>query len=116
VQRILPHPKIEADRGKVALQRGPVVYCLEQADHKVDVRKISLPDTAQLTTRYDPTLLGGVTVIEGSAQAVNPAAWEGKLYRPLAQASDSAVTLKAVPYCVWQNREVGPMVVWIARD
>ena len=63
VERVAAHPLVEADAGKVALQRGPVVYCLEGCDHPVDVRRIALADRSRLTARFDPRLLGGTVVI-----------------------------------------------------
>ena len=115
VERIVAHPAVAADAGKVALQRGPVVYCLEQVDHAADVRAISLPDKAALTTRFDPRLLGGVAVIEGSALAPASAGWKGKLYRPAGEQKRRPVKIKAVPYCLWDNRKPGAMTVWLPR-
>ena len=115
VERIVAHPAVAADAGKVALQRGPVVYCLEQVDHAADVRAISLPDKAALTPRFDPKLLGGVTVIEGSALAPASAGWKGKLYRTAGEQKRRPVKIKAVPYCLWDNRKPGAMTVWLPR-
>jgi DUF1680 family protein len=115
IERIVAHPGVTADSGKVALQRGPLVYCLEQVDHAADVRAISLPDKAALTSRFDRKLLGGVVVIEAAGLAPAPAGWKGKLYRTAADQKHEPVKIKAVPYCLWDNRRPGAMTVWLPR-
>lgn len=98
VRRVHAHEKVEADKDKVALMRGPIVYCLEGADNKdVDLFKISLPRSAELNTEHDAKLLGGVTVI----------------HAPGLDEKKTPVTLTAIPYFAWANREKGPMTVWI---
>jgi len=115
VQRIEAHPKLTENAGAVALQRGPIVYCLEQCDHKPDLRTIRLLRRAKLTSRFDPKLLGGVTVIEGAGVAVPLTGWRNALYRPAAGEKTQSVTIKAVPYCLWNNRKAGAMTVWIPK-
>jgi uncharacterized protein len=98
IQRILANDKVEDDRGKVTLMRGPIVYCLEAADQpKLDLTRLVLPRNAKLTAKHQANLLGGVTVLEGEALA------EGK----------DPVKVTAIPYYAWQNREKGAMTVWI---
>jgi DUF1680 family protein len=101
----------------VALRRGPLVYCLEQADHPVaDVWDIVLPDEAELTPEFIPGLLGGVTVLRGQAIAQGAEEWTRRLYRPkqiLREPSTSPVSITAIPYYAWANRDPGPMQVWI---
>jgi len=100
VQRVLAHEKVQEDQGKVALMRGPLVYCLEGVDQPdADLTRVTLPKGAGLRAAPRADLLGGVTVIEGQALA------EGE--RPLA--------LTAVPYYAWQNRDKGAMTVWIQQ-
>ncbi len=98
IHRVYAHEKVEADRGKAALMRGPIVYCLESTDHgEADVRKITLPRDTKLSAHHRADLLGGVTILQGKALA------DGQ--HPIA--------LTAVPYYAWQNREPGMMTVWI---
>ncbi len=111
VRRIVAHPQVAADAGQVALQRGPLVYCLEQVDHTAPVRAIRLPDETPLTARFDADLLGGTVVIEG--EGVQTTA--DSLYTPLDQTRSAPAALKAVPYCLWDNRAAGPMTVWLPR-
>jgi len=98
IRRVLAHEKVEADRGKVALMRGPIVYCLEAVDHPdADIRRMSLPPKTKLRSEHRGDLLGGVTVILGKAVS------EKK----------RLVELTAVPYYAWANRKRGAMTVWI---
>ncbi|MCC6805020.1 MAG: glycoside hydrolase family 127 protein [Anaerolineae bacterium] len=109
VERVYAHPKVKADRGRVTLQRGPVVYCLESADNGGSLDEISLPTTSVLEARYEPELLGGVVSISGEAQ--RPAAAES-IYADHPPAKET-VAFKAIPYCFWDNRDSGDMLVWI---
>ncbi|MBN2131056.1 MAG: glycoside hydrolase family 127 protein [Sedimentisphaerales bacterium] len=98
IRRVYAHEKIEADRGKVALMRGPIVYCLETVDHPdADVLSVTLPPEAELRAEHRAGLLGGVTALHGKGLDAR--------HRP--------VTLTAVPYYAWTNREKGAMTVWI---
>jgi len=115
VERIAAHPKVSHNVGRVALQRGPIVYCVEQADHAADVHSILLPHRARLTPRFEPRLLGGAVILRGSALAVPAAGWKGRLYRPDPAATPKRTALRAIPYCLWANRTPGPMTVWIPQ-
>jgi DUF1680 family protein len=98
VRRILANEKVEADRGKVTLMRGPMVYCLEAADQPdVNLTRLILPRAAEMKAKHRSDLLGGVTVLEGEA---------------LADGSNP-VKVTAIPYYAWQNRSKGAMTVWI---
>jgi len=100
VRRVRAHDKVEADRGKVALMRGPIVYCLEAADHpSADLFKLSLPREADLVAEHRSRLLGGVTVLRATGR----------------DDRQGPVNLTAIPYYAWQNREPGPMTVWIRQ-
>lgn len=113
VQRIMAHPDVTENAGKVALQRGPLVYCLEECDHNANVHAISLPDNADMDAHFDPELLGGCVVIETSGFAPDKAGWSGKLYQPAEAESQRPIKIKAVPYFLWCNRKPGNMTVWI---
>jgi len=114
IERLTAHPAVDATAGKVALQRGPLVYCLEGCDHKVDVRAIRLPDRARLAAHVDERLLGGAVVLEGKAVAVPTASRKEALY-VAGTAKATPVAIRAVPYALWANRKAGPMVVWVPR-
>jgi DUF1680 family protein len=117
VRRMVAHPRVLADQGRVALARGPLVYCVEAVDHPgVDVWNLELPAGAPIRAEEAPDLLGGVVVLRGEAVAVGQPGWEGRLYAPLEAlppAQRRPVPLLAVPYYAWANRRPGPMQVWL---
>jgi DUF1680 family protein len=116
---IEPHPAIESTRGCAAIDRGPLVYCLEQADQgDRDVAALEIDSTGELRARWEPGLLEGVTVVRAAGFQVDMAAWQGKLYRPVGSAAPPprrGVELTAIPYYAWANRGPGAMRVWIPR-
>lgn len=112
------NPLVEEARNQVAIQRGPIVYCLESMDLPPGVRvaDVSIPATADLTARFDPHLLGGVTVIETEGVATPPGVWDGKLYRPLEAAKERKIPVRFIPYFAWSNRGESEMSVWLPRQ
>jgi len=88
IRRVLAHDGIVEDRDKAAVQRGPIVYCLEGVDNNGHAADVRLPLDAPLNHRFEADLLGGVEVVRSD-------------------------TLTAVPYYAWNNRGKGEMVVWI---
>lgn len=96
VERAYAHPAVSANIGRVALTRGPIVYCIEQADHDQPLEGLALPKDGPLRAEHAPDLLGGVTVIRSTDSAGRP--------------------LTAVPYYAWDNRAPGPMDVWIREE
>lgn len=102
VRRVAAHPQVTDNVDRVALERGPLVYCAEAIDNGGQVSDLVLPDASELSARFEPELLGGVTTLRGPAQRV-----EGGGTRP--------VDLVAVPYYAWCHREQGEMAVWLAR-
>lgn len=116
VQRLKAHPKIEADIGRVALQRGPLIYCLEAADNGGQVRNLVISPEAQLSAQHRADLLGGVTVITGQALAWHRAAWPESLYLPSTSVPGvTPIEFTAIPYFANANRQPGEMRVWIAE-
>jgi len=109
IRRIEAHEKVEADKGKIALQRGPIIYALEWKDNKDGfVRNILLNEEDELKTRYEKDLLNGVQIITGKAKGykVNN---ENKLIFEEQE-------FTAIPYYAWAHRGKGEMSVWIAKD
>ena len=96
IQRIEAHPLVKADAGRVAVQRGPVVYCFEGVDNGGQVKDLVLPRDPKFTAEYRKDLLGGVTVIKGVDV-------KGK-------------EIMAVPYHIWDHRQPGEMAVWVMQD
>jgi DUF1680 family protein len=113
VERLQAHPNVMSDHGKIALRRGPLVYCLEQQDHQADIDQIVLPPDAPLTSRFDEGLLGGLELITSPGLRRDTPEWGQQLYRPVPAASREATPVTAVPYAYWGNRGPGKMRVWI---
>ena len=115
VRRLRSNPRVLDNRGHVALARGPVVYCVEEADHpEADVYKLGLSPKAEFSVRHDAELLGGVVVLE--AEGVTLDGDRAELYQrePFAMPGAAGKTaLRAIPYHVWANRGAGAMRVWI---
>ena len=118
-RRVTCHPYVMENAGRVALMRGPILYCLEQVDHPdVDLRDVVLPADAVLSVEYCPDLLGGVAVLRGQGIVTPPdEGWTGRLYRSAStrqeQPCSQAIGLRAIPYYAWANREPGAMRVWL---
>ncbi|MAX25805.1 MAG: hypothetical protein CMJ19_15000 [Phycisphaeraceae bacterium] len=112
VERMHTHPACRVNQGKVALQRGPLVYCVEEVDCGFDPMSLVLPRGGKLAVEHRPRLLGGATVITGSALRHDPGAWQDGLYATT-EPKLSRTTFTAVPYCLWGNRKVGSMTVWV---
>jgi hypothetical protein len=104
VKRVKAHPSVEANKGRVALRRGPIVYCVEAIDNAGHVKDLSLPSVSELTAEHRPGLLGGVTVVKGKALA-----------RTLSGGTEP-VEMTAVPYYAWDHRKAGEMAVWLPED
>ncbi len=106
VRRVVANTSVEADHGRVALQRGPLVFAAEWPDNPGGkVRNLFLADDATLSTEFRPDLLNGVQVVTGRAVALAYDT-EGKVNR---QQQD----FTAIPYFAWANRGPGEMLVWV---
>jgi DUF1680 family protein len=109
------NPLVEETRNQVAVERGPIVYCLESPDlpKGVRVQDVAIPADAQLTARYDANLLGGVAAIETTAIVLPSVNWDGTLYQPLNRAPEKRIRVCLVPYFAWSNRGPSEMSVWL---
>ncbi len=110
IRRIKAHPNIENNRGKMALQLGPLVYCTEWADYEnPDIMNLVVKENTELSFGFHPGKLGGVNVISGEAavliQGEGPD--RGELYPQL---------FTAIPYYSWAHRGPGEMAVWIKSE
>ena len=116
IRPVFANPAVRLLEGRIAIQRGPLVYCLEGVDNGgILLDRISLDPqmiSRTFTEEYRPGLLGGVTVIHGKGYAIDEAGWQGELYREDAP-TEREVEITAVPYCVWDNRAPGEMRVWL---
>jgi DUF1680 family protein len=96
VQRVVANEKVEDNLGKVALQRGPLVYCFEEIDNGDRILGRSLLNEMDFSTEFRSDLLGGVLVIKGNVP-------------------DGSASMIAVPYYAWSHRGIGEMAVWLPR-
>jgi DUF1680 family protein len=109
------HPKIEETRAQVAVMRGPVLYTLEAIDlpQGVRIEDVIIPSDMALEPVYKSNHLGGVTVLQGTAQTLALPDWQGALYQPLAQPTFKECPLTLIPYYTWANRGPSKMSVWL---
>ena len=110
VRRVIAHPNLKEDRGKVALERGPIVFCLEGVDNKDGrVDNLVIPDQGSFTTAFLPDVLGGVQVIKGTAVPASRT-----LTGEIVTGQQQEFT--AIPYYAWAHRDRCEMTVWPARE
>jgi hypothetical protein len=114
IEQVRAHPKVRQDAGKVALQRGPVVYCLEEIDNGADLHEIELPEEPMLKVSMESGELGKHPVITGPAIRRRTDTGD-RLYSPDVSRKQRRVRIRAVPYYLWANRGMGEMIVWM-RD
>lgn len=115
IRPVFANPAVRQLEGRVAIQRGPIVYCLEGVDHHQMILDQITVDPASIkdfTVEYLPDLLGGVAVIRGQGRAIDAGSWGEGLYGST-QPAEKPVAITAIPYCVWDNREPGEMRVWL---
>lgn len=105
IQKIAANEKLKEDAGKVALQRGPLVYCAESMDNAGKTSNIILPSGTNFTASFDAGLLNGVMVLKGSSVAVITDTLRNRI-----QTVDQPFV--AIPYYAWANRGKGEMNVW----
>ena len=106
IRRVVANDQVGADKGRIALQRGPIVYCAEWPDNpKGHVRNLVLPDNSSLEAEFNANLLNGVTVIKGNALSL--------AYDNQGQVTKTAQSFTAIPYYAWANRGKGEMMVWL---
>jgi len=103
VRRVIANKILKEDAGKVALQRGPLMYCAEWADNNGLASNIVIPGGTSFTTEFKKDLLNGVTVLKAEAEKVNLSG---------DNVSSSKQPIVAIPYYAWANRGKGEMMVW----
>ncbi len=111
VERVRADPRVASVAGRVALQRGPVVYCWEEADNGPALAAVGLPATAALNARFDADTLGGCVVVDADG-------WReanGDNLYSMQPADREPARLRAIPYALWANRGEGEMRVWIRQ-
>ncbi|MDB5023743.1 MAG: glycoside hydrolase family protein [Mucilaginibacter sp.] len=109
VRRVIANAHISDDSGKVALQRGPIMYCAEWKDNNGLASNLIVPKDAVFKPEYKPDLLNGVTVLKADVKSINVDT-NGQNVRT------QNATLTAIPYYAWANRGKGEMMVWFPEQ
>ncbi|HML20890.1 MAG TPA: glycoside hydrolase family 127 protein [Aggregatilinea sp.] len=118
VQFIESHPLVEETRNHLAVQRGPIVYCLESVDLPDDVSlaQVAISRTTTFTPDQDASF-DGITdemrVLRGTVQVIDSTPWNGQLYRPASRPGIRDIEAQLVPYYAWDNRGKSEMSVWL---
>jgi len=109
VQRVVANTLVPDDNGKVALQRGPIVYCAEWKDNDGKTSNIIVTKTATFTPSYEASLLNGVMVLKADVKTVN-------VDEAAQTVTTGNKTMTAIPYYSWANRGKGEMTVWFPEQ
>ena len=99
IHEVVANTAVHADRGKVALQRGPIMYAAEWKDNGGRVNNLEIPAHTRFDPRFEQGLFGGVMVLEGAVDR-----------------QGAPVEMTAIPYCDWANRGRGEMTVWFPTE
>jgi DUF1680 family protein len=110
---IYANPKVRADSGKVAITKGPLVYCLEEIDNKDNLSAIFIDTSVMPVEKYDKELFGGTTMINLKGKSISNDNWSDEVLYGIQKPIYEDIELKAVPYCYWGNRKPGEMLVWL---
>ena len=113
--RIEANPAVREDCGRVALQRGPIVYCIEEADNGKGINDIAIPESADLKiTKGLADVSDDAVTIEFTGYRRVVSGWGEKLYSPNPSPMEEVI-VRAVPYFLWGNRGFGEMLVWVLK-
>ena len=117
VQLIHANPQVRADIGKVAVVKGPIVYCIEEVDNGNLLAANQILSSAAFSEQFQTEILGGTIMLETSGEKLidqcDSSEWgQIPLYRTT-KPGTIPVKLKFIPYCLWGNRKTGEMLVWI---
>ena len=108
------NPKVREDIGKVAVMRGPIVYCVEEVDNGAQLQEVYLEESPEFDVCFEENLLKGVVTLTTEGKRVSENGWsEVSLYRTYKGKEYQKQQLKFIPYYSWTNRGVGEMSVWV---
>ena len=110
-RRIYANPLVRQDAGKVCLMRGPLVYCLEEADNGANLHLLRLPEGEPVETVRGEGALFGMTLLRAKGRRFVPHG--SRLYAPDRQGREEEARLTFVPYFAWGNRDKGEMAVYV---
>ena len=121
VQQLESHPYVHENAGRVALARGPVLFCVESVDHQdAEIDDLVIDTQSSFSATYEANMLGGIVVLRGSAaRKQRHEKWDASLYQTVEQDHPEPVVsfaLTAIPYFAWQNRGASKMAVWLPHE
>ncbi|MFK5973871.1 MAG: glycoside hydrolase family 127 protein [Flavobacteriaceae bacterium] len=99
IRKVVSHEKVEANRGKIALERGPLVYCAEEVDNQGGVLSLNVSDKSTFDYSFDATLFDGMGKITGKVSR-----------------ESKPTNFMAIPYYAWAHRQIGEMAVWLNEN
>lgn len=111
VRFVRANPNVREDAGKVALVKGPLVYCLEETDNGENLPSIFVSTNQEVEETFEPELLGGVTTLQLKGKRLHT--WQDGALYDVREPEFEEVELKAIPYHCWDNRKTGEMLVWM---
>ena len=106
------NPSVKENIGKVAVSRGPLVYCLEEIDNGNGLHRLSLCADQEIEA-LPGTAFEGTIELRGQGRRLTDEGWNGALYAADVEAVYEEQTLTFVPYYLWNNRGIGEMTVWV---
>jgi hypothetical protein len=106
VRRVVAREEVEQNNDRVALQRGPLVYCVEGVDNDGQAWNLIVPENTRFTSEFNPKMLGGITTIQFEIPVINVGS-DGMSI----QTQNKTIT--AIPYYTWANRGRSEMQVWL---
>jgi len=101
VHKVLSHPEVKENQYKLALERGPLVYCAEEADNGSDLFSFKLPLGTEFDSNKEPDLLNGPVVLKGKLKGLK------------GRKAGVRDEILLIPYYAWAHRGTGKMAVWI---
>jgi uncharacterized protein len=113
VRFVSAHPSVRQNAGRIAITRGPVVYCLEEADNGPDLNAVAIPIDTKFVPEMSVGVVGTLPAVVGEGSRMTTDQWAGALYQQMDATVQEQVQLRAIPYAEWANREPGEMLVWI---
>ncbi len=114
VMTVRANPRVAEDIGKLAVQRGPVVYCLEEPDNGKNLQRVYISAEAAFACRYEPDTLGGIVSVETDGCELSFDGWDDDaLYSEEKQPAFTPRRLRFIPYYTWANRGPAEMTVWV---
>ncbi len=110
------NPLVREDSGKVAIMKGPFVYCLEEIDNGSNLPAIFLDTNQPIKEEFCEDMLGGTIVLKVKGKKISQSNWNSEELYKDTDIKFEDIELTAVPYCYWGNRTTGEMVVWIKEQ